>query len=91
MLVMLPIGILIRLFLYAPLFLLHEIVFFFSPSRDLIKEDLRNFRQWPELMCSTYSCINLSVALVISKEFRNVFYMRVGHSWQSILSFFYRH
>ncbi len=88
MLVMLPIGILIRLFLYAPLFLLHEIVFFFSPSRDLIKEDLRNFRQWPELMCSTYSCINLSVALVISKEFRNVFYMRVGHSWQSILSFF---
>ena len=85
---MLPIGILIRLFIYAPLFLLHEIAFFLSPLKELIKEDLQNFRQWPELMCSAYSCVNLSVALVVSKEFRNVFYMRVGHSWKSILSFF---
>ena len=88
MLVMLPIGILIRLFIYTPLFLLHEVAFFFSPLKELIKEDLQNFRQWPELMCSAYSCVNLSVALVVSKEFRNVFYMRVGHSWKSILSFF---
>lgn len=88
MLVMLPIGILIRLFIYTPLFLLHEVAFFFSPLKELIKEDLQNFRQWPELMCSAYSCVNLSVALVVSKEFRNVFYMCVGHSWKSILSFF---
>ena len=54
MLVMLPIGILIRLFIYAPLLLLHEIAFFFSPLKELIKEDLQNFRQWPELMCSAY-------------------------------------
>lgn len=91
MLVMLPIGILIRLFIYAPLFLLHEIAFFFSPLKELIKEDLQNFRQWPELMCSAYSCVNLSVALVVSKEFRNVFYMRVGHSWKSIYLSFYHH
>ncbi len=74
----LPQGVVIRMLFHTPLLLPHLLSYQLCSKKELINEDLDNFRQWPDLIDSNCYLGSLMVALVVCKEFRNVFYMRLG-------------
>ena len=87
----LPFGIILKVLLLAPLSIPHFLILLFIPPsrRQTIFNDLERLAEVDKIFESKYKLVNLLIALIIYKEFRNVFYMRLGH-YAFILSVFLR-